>query len=867
MSDEFYEVKNIEDNWTLIETNKSEQKEANEKLNKDISLNTEQKNKSTSASLNIEMPKIIKAEEVNQQNLRPYDLEAGENYIEFSKEGAMFQEGDSAKMRKIRNAIKAYYADGSNKEEALKNIIKACDSYTRFKFTLLKKGRGLERLEQVKELREEANLKLERLNEKQEQEKYIYTERRAMVETYGYSIPKMASSKILGAMRFVIENPIRLILKGLVLPVWAINEGVRGIQKLSGKQMNRHISFPGLHSFKHYQHELYRLFNGHLNSYEEANGFLTNYKGKYIYDQDILDRMQADMDMIGEDGADYDYKVDGATQEGASKYKPAYDEEDEEDEEVKSDETKSKEKIEENSEENLEEDIEIIQKEEIVEEQQKAEEEEQKVQEEVQKVQEEVQKVQEEQKVQPKVQEEEQKEEQKEQKVQEEQINHQKSAENKKADNTRVIENPYKTVIEEERQLFSKPLEEVFEGAEDVEVLFNSLVTYSLADSSEINIITERAKDVKKLTSSELMKYRKMIINYWGDEYGWIVPHLNSPAAEENWNKERRIPEIRENLPSETIRNLVLGLEEAANRLNVHMRRENNIDKYSYDLKSNAKSTKSKEPFKGYKYEAQDRSYDCWSVAGAALINYNGGNVTQKNLRQYVPKFRDQKEDETEEQYANYKYEVEQFTTKNKSEDGNLSNQGNIFSLADYFKQTLGDDIALKHVSLNLAKCVKDDAVNADNNGLHNTTMVFKSKIREALAKKQPMAILTGDHYRVIVAADANKITLANSLNGGSMQVSSYDEIIQKNLNGVIELTWVERPTKEEYSGILKNYKNLGLDKDGNISKTAKDIPDDADKAAIHDGVVALIDHEQAGLDDVKAYYNEEVYLPNKKWG
>lgn len=829
MSDEFYEVKNIEEDWTLIETNKSAQKETNEKLNKDISLNTEQKNKSTSASLNIEMPKVIKAEEVNQQNLRPYDLEAGENYIEFSKEGAMFQEGDSAKMRKIRNAIKAYYADGSNKEEALKNIIKACDSYTRFKFTLLKKGRGLERLEQVKELREEANLKLERLNEKQEQGKYIYTERRAMVETYGYSAPKMASSKILGAMRFVIENPIRLILKGLVLPVWAINEGVRGIQKLSGKQMNRHISFPGLHSFKHYHHELYRLFNGHLNSYEEANGFLTNYKGKYIYDQDILDRMQADMDMIGEDGADYDYKVDGATQEGASKYKPTYDEEDEEDEEVQSDETKSKEKIEENSEENLEEDIEIIQKEEIVEEKQKAQE-----------------------------------EEQKEQKVQEEQINQQKSAENKKADNTRVIENPYKTVIEEEKSLI--PINKVFAGEQDIDVLFNSLVTYSLADSDEINTIMESVKDVKKLTSGEILRYREKLIDYWGEEYGDFVPGFEQ-AAREAWEKDRNIPERKESFHSETVRNLVRGLEEAANRLNVHMRRENNIDKYSYDLKSNAKSTKSKEPFKGYKYEAQDRSYDCWSVAGAALINYNGGNVTQKNLRQYVPKFRDQKEDETEEQYANYKYEVEQFTTKNKSEDGNLSNQGNIFSLADYFKQTLGDDIALKHVSLNLAKCAKDDAVNADNNGLHNTTMVFKSKIREALAKKQPMAILTGDHYRVIVAADANKITLANSLNGGSMQVSSYDEIIQKNLNGVIELTWVERPTKEEYSGILKNYKNLGLDKDGNISKTAKDIPDDADKAAIHDGVVALINHEQAGLDDVKAYYNEEVYLPNKKWG
>ena len=201
------------------------------------------------------------------------------------------------------------------------------------------------------------------------------------------------------------------------------------------------------------------------------------------------------------------------------------------------------------------------------------------------------------------------------------------------------------------------------------------------------------------------------------------------------------------------------------------------------------------------------------------------------------------------------------------SEDGNLSNQGNIFSLADYFKQTLGDDIVLKHSTLNISQGAKDDAVNADNNGLHNTTMVFKSKIREALAKKQPMAILTRNHYRVIVAADANKITLANSLESGSIQVSSYDEIIQNNLNGVIELTWVERPTKEEYSSILKNYKNLGLDKNGNISKTTNDMPDDADKAAIHEGVLALIDHEKAGLDDVKDYYNEEIYLPSKKWG
>ena len=86
-------------------------------------------------------------------------------YIGLDKKFATVKQDDSSNMIRIREAVKAYN-DASGDEAtraALNNIIKACNSYTRFKF--FKRGRALERLEEVKELRERAVSRLDSFTE------------------------------------------------------------------------------------------------------------------------------------------------------------------------------------------------------------------------------------------------------------------------------------------------------------------------------------------------------------------------------------------------------------------------------------------------------------------------------------------------------------------------------------------------------------------------------------------------------------------------------------------------------------------------------------------------------------------------------
>ena len=101
--------------------------------------------------------------------------------------------------------------------------------------------------------------------------------------------------------RFLVENLIRIPLTLLTLPVWAVNEGVRKIQKSRGKTQNRSIRLPWIHSLSYYTNQ--QLFK------KKTIGFSTyrSFKERFIKhntDFEAMDR--ADQDYYNAtEGSDY----------------------------------------------------------------------------------------------------------------------------------------------------------------------------------------------------------------------------------------------------------------------------------------------------------------------------------------------------------------------------------------------------------------------------------------------------------------------------------------------------------------------------------------------------------------------------------
>ena len=100
-----------------------------------------------------------------------------------------------------------------------------------------------------------------------------------------------------------MENLIRIPLTLLTLPVWAINEGVRGIQKGLGKAQNRRIRLPWMHRWGYYTtHQFYK---------KKAIGFDT-YRSfterfiKHNTDFKAMDRADQDSYSTTDEGFDYE---------------------------------------------------------------------------------------------------------------------------------------------------------------------------------------------------------------------------------------------------------------------------------------------------------------------------------------------------------------------------------------------------------------------------------------------------------------------------------------------------------------------------------------------------------------------------------
>ncbi len=396
--------------------------------------------------------------------------------------------------------------------------------------------------------------------------------------------------------------------------------------------------------------------------------------------------------------------------------------------------------------------------------------------------------------------------------------------------------------------------------ADDV---YDQLVMYGTLTADEQALWLGENKDKQHWSEQEILEYRKIFVDHWGKTHD--TKSLLG-GAKETWEKKGQIPEFKQDKEGEALRIFTNFLADSAYTRKTHKKRPEQTAPYSYVLQHDEKKAQQGDRFRGYQYEVQNRGNDCWSVAGTALINFNLGKkaVGQKDMRAYKPKFRDRLPGEKKEDYNKAVQDIELFTTKNYPEKGLYSNQGNLFAISDYFAEKLGEGTAMKHGILNIDKCKGDDQKNPEKNAMHNITEVFRDKVREALAKQQPIAILRNHHYRVITGANEAGFTALNSSNPGSTDEFTYEEFLN-HTDGVVELTWVEKPsTQEEYDSITKEYPGLTYTKGKGFVRSNKDEVADPDKVAIRNGVTSRLDTKTTGLSDVEDYYVEDIYLANK---
>ena len=253
-------------------------------------------------------------------------------YVGFDKKYTAVKADDSLEMERIKEKLDKVLEEIEKEKQKeptadvaakLTDLIKSCDTYTSGrhkkylgKFYFLRPIGRLKfhaRFREVVALRRRAQKELEaRVQKKTKMAPELIVENDNYKSIHGVEDFGGLSSfgiTVAAILRFMVENPIRLGLKALVLPFWAINEGIRQVVKWTGHRPQRHIRFPRLHTAVDYYDKLVRVFRGRFRSSEYREHWYDLFFTTYCNDKvnkDILKRMDLDMDMAQNDYGIYD---------------------------------------------------------------------------------------------------------------------------------------------------------------------------------------------------------------------------------------------------------------------------------------------------------------------------------------------------------------------------------------------------------------------------------------------------------------------------------------------------------------------------------------------------------------------------------
>ena len=332
-----------------------------------------------SISVNSDMEKVIKLQDAGNEE----DFLINEpRYIGFDRKYADFvSKNENYQIIQIRKKLKEYFnlQEGNKRARylALKDIDKACGNYTFLRFTLFKGKKKQKLKEEVNDLRKEVQKELKLLGKQKsnvakessqklyktttqyENKDGVVIEHRKMERQLSTSEVaqkrydergKYGGQKVgwagrffagfVGTVRFLVENPIRLGLKAVTVPFWAVNEMIRPIVKATGHSPQRHIKFPGLHSPFTYSDRTIRTMrrwfgkeigNKSLHNNDGAgskwyDAFLVDYKrdkltNKAIYEEEAnLAELEADLRSLNaNEDFDEEYYMDAEERESLAK--------------------------------------------------------------------------------------------------------------------------------------------------------------------------------------------------------------------------------------------------------------------------------------------------------------------------------------------------------------------------------------------------------------------------------------------------------------------------------------------------------------------------------------------------------------------
>ena len=759
-------------------------------------------------------------------------------YVGLDKKYSGEKRDDSARMARIKNRLNDYFAIVENRKKgdevaALSKIVQSCDNYLHLRYrkvpmmllTAWRFPKFCVRWHEVRMLRKKAKERIAELT-RNNVNPFLIHERLGQVYL-GHAGALVGAPWAL--VRFLVENPIRLVLKVLTVPVWAANEGIRKIVKWRGGIPPRHIKFPGVYWLREYmnRNDAFLSPSGTNARIDEHAGrgqhwydrFFVDYHTK---DQDIIDRAQLDMDM-----AEFDYDEENLPDawDGYAKYaKPVSKKKQRELEESLID--RKRMEISDIAARNIQTmDMNIANKE--------------------------MQKI-----VSQKNKEEEQirKQEEKAEKLQ-----LQFDEEQKKLQEIKTTQGA-KAYYAELNKL--QPIRKqraadsgLFDFVED-HVKLESLNPADYTDEERIRyekVLTEKGYPIGKTHGANNF-YRKQLIYYskLADEFVW--KEGTDQAVKDAYNWLGRYYSLRDRTRKE---------------------------KPSYDKK--LEMPKYKKVLSDYKqihreYEKQDRgSNNCFACAGAELYrhycrvnNRDDENVNQYSVLDYKPDFKNYKDYEktiseidpetTPEVFGNYQNEVKSYLVGK----GNIGDVGNIFEIGDFFIGRQKD--AMLNKSTYVIPAYSDSWDKARKNqfwiDLNNRQVLFLKRVKEGLDANSPVALLTDNpkHYTTIIGINGTKLKLVDSLssNRGSIMEMEIGDIMPACYDAQIaEIVWMSKvkPVEE----LKKDYRSLSYDPEKGFSNT-NPLIEELTNVAQTKGVMVTKDYE-----DMEVYVDgvrDCAYLP-----
>ena len=305
-------------------------------------------------------------------------------------------------------------------------------------------------------------------------------------------------------------------------------------------------------------------------------------------------------------------------------------------------------------------------------------------------------------------------------------------------------------------------------------------------------------------------------------------------------------------------------------RVEQHQKR--NVPEYHVMLQTNL----------GTEYEKQvSGSNDCWSCAGAAILNHYLRNkqpykkVTQADLRNYKPVLKTQEsmgvDDET---YEKQKNDIEEFTIHNTKKARIGSPMGNPFMIADFYLEKL-EQAGEKNTAVRKMvfqpgraskqkKGVQDNKGNSlgkDTNALDNLRVKFMDVVKDALDHDSALTLLYGVHYLTIVGIEKDELIVHNS--SGNPAVTERrkisDVLCDSESQKSVELIWLQKI--EDPKNVTDQFKNVTYDP--NTKQFSEKVRNYSENIAQNKGVGAWKNLDEKD-DDIADLVMDGIYLPKQ---